>query len=295
MKILITGAAGYIGSFLAQRLISENHKIRLIDNYYIPSNITEIDGIPIENRDIRDDIDISDIDVIFHLAAISGIKRCADDENAASDTNVKGTYNLLKTLKGKVIFASTAAVYGICQTPEIDETHTIIPRSIYGTTKLEAERVIRLAEKFVILRFSNVYGKGITCKRTVIDMFIERALKKLPLEIFGDGKQRRDFVHINDVIRAYFQAMNSNTNGIYNIGGNQALSVNDITELVIKCYRRMFGLKLGIRYLPDDKGAKWKDFLYSSTKSKQRIHYEPLYSVEEEIRSRFNAHNRKNI
>ncbi len=80
LKIIISGGAGYIGSYLASQLIKKHHEVRLIDNYYAPSNLTEIEGIPIENVDIREDIDISNYDILIHLAAISGIKTCDDNE-----------------------------------------------------------------------------------------------------------------------------------------------------------------------------------------------------------------------
>jgi len=292
MKILITGAAGYVGSYLAQNLIRGNDEVRLIDNYSTPSNITEIDGVVIENRDIRDAIDISDINVLVHCAAISGIKLCDENEEEAFNVNVKGTFNLLKTLKGKIVFPSSSAVYGESVSQVIDEGHEIEPRCVYGETKLGAEALIRLHTNYVILRFSNIYGHGLFCKRTVADMFIERALKKAPLEIHGDGKQRRDFVHINDAIRAYILAIKHIKNGVYNIGGDEALSINDIAVLVKKKYLEVFGYTTEIRHIPTDCGTKWNDFVYSSEQAKTCMRYEPLYSIGDEIRERLNANSR---
>lgn len=287
-KILITGAAGFIGSYLAQYLIKQNYDVRLIDNYYVPSNLNEIEGIPIEHIDIREITDISDIDILFHLAAISGIGKCKDNPKEAYEVNVKGTYQLLRTFHGKVIFASSSSVYGVSEEPIVTETHSIQPQSRYGETKLEAEAIVRY-HSHAILRFSNVYGHGLSHKRTVIDLFIERALNNLDLEIHGDGRQRRDFIHINDTIRAYICAMRSNLDGVYNVGGNEALSINDIAELVVKNYRKVFGFTLNIRHISHDCGRKWRDFTYSSQQAKDVLNYEPSYSVNDEIRERFNA------
>jgi UDP-glucose 4-epimerase len=208
----------------------------------------------------------------------------------AFEVNVRGTYNLLKTLRGRIIFASTSAVYGEATKPEIDEAHAANPLSSYGSTKFRAEKLVELHDDYAVFRFSNIYGYGLMHKRTVTDIFIESALKQQPLVIHGDGRQRRDFVHINDALHAYWQAMNTNYCGIYNIGGNEALSINDIAELVIKQYRNVFGYTLKKQYIPEDCGRRWRDFTYSSEKAKSELGYEPGYSVSDEIRSRFNAY-----
>ncbi len=294
-KILITGAAGYVGSALARMLIQKNFDVWLIDNYSTPSNITEIEGVRIEKKDIRDgSLNLSHIDVLFHLAAISGIKRCDKDPQAAIDVNTRSILNLLKNFKGKIIFPSTSAVYGQCQYSPIDEKHFLNPRSLYGSTKLEAEFLIQKnIENFVIFRFSNIYGRGIFNKRTVIDNFIDLSLQRKSLEIHGDGKQKRDFVHLNDTLSAYWIAMRSEIGGIFNVGGNQALSINDIAELVVKSYRKVFGYSLGISHIATDCGMKWKDFEYSSKLIKNNLNHEPSYSIGDEIRERFIAYNRK--
>lgn len=293
-KILITGAAGYVASTLARLLIQKNYECKLIDNYYVPSNIIDIENVHIDKIDIRDLQDISMYDIVFHLAAVSGINVCNDNEALAFDVNVKGTYNLLKTLKGKIIFASTSAVYGEAHHHTITENHEVTPLGAYGRTKLEAEKLIQLNPRYTILRFSNIYGHGILHKRTVTDGFIDMALDEKPLKIHGDGKQRRDFVHINDVLRAYWQAMRTTLNGTYNIGGNEALSVNDIAELVIKQYRNIFGYTIEKRYIKlARKGREWHDFTYSSVKARDELGYEPSYSVSDEIRERMNAEKTK--
>jgi len=287
-KVLISGAAGFIGSYLAQFLIKHNYNVRLLDNYYIPSNLTEIEGIKIEHIDIRDKIDISDIDVLFHLAAVSGINICKANPKEAYDINVRGTYELLRTFHGKVIFASSSSVYGVSEEPIVNETHPIKPISEYGKTKEEAEAIVKY-HNHIILRFSNVYGHGLSHKRTVIDIFIERALKEQNLEIHGDGRQCRDFIHIDDTIRSYICAMRSDICGIYNIGGNETLSINNIAELVIKNYRKIYGITLSINRIITDCGRKWRDFTYSSQKAKDVLNYEPHWTVGDEIRGRFNA------
>lgn len=290
MKIYVTGAAGFVGSALAELLLNRNHDVTLIDNYYIPSHLKDIGNIPIQNIDIRDEIDLSKYDVLVHLAAISGIRKCEEDKEEAFDVNVRGTFNLLKTFKGRVIFASTSAIYGQTETPEITEEHPIQPKSCYGETKAKAEDVVKLHTDWCILRCSNIYGKALKCKRTVADLFIENAIKNEPLLIHGDGKQRRDFVHIHDVVKAYWYAINSPVNDIFNIGGNEALSINDIAEVVCKNNRQLLGITPEVKHIPIDAGILWKDFIYSSKKAKDILLYEPSYKMADEVRMRLNAY-----
>jgi UDP-glucose 4-epimerase len=294
MKVIITGAAGYVGSALARLLIQRNYDVTLVDNYYAPSNIKDVNNLSIQNIDITKSIDLSSYDTLIHLAAVVGIKPCEEDKKQAFATNVQGTFNLLKTFKGRIVFASSSAVYGQMEIPEITEEHPVNPRSVYGKTKLEAEQIVKLHDNYCILRFSNIYGKGLLYKRTVSDMFIENALSNKPLQIHGDGKQRRDFIHINDVIKSYWYAMHSDISNTFNVGGNEALNINDIAELVCKNYRQLFGRTPEIKHLPLDCGVLWKDFTYSSKFAKTVFNYEPAYSVSYEIRNRLNAYKGSN-
>ena len=293
-KILVLGAAGYIGSALAEFLTGRDCDVDLIDNYYTPSNLKVVNSVVIKNIDIRDkDLDFSEYDTIFHLAGVVGIRDCEEKKEEAFDINVKGTFNILKSFRGRIIYASTSAVYGRAERPELDEVSPTNPVSQYGITNLKAEELVSLCDNYCILRFSNVYGKGITYKRNVADLFIERALKEQPLLIHGDGKQRRDFVHIKDVLKAYWYAMSSPCNDIFNIGGNEAININEIAKLVQTNYRELFGLIPKVNYIPIDCGVIWRDFAYINKKAKVYLGYEPSYKVEDEIRSRLNAHSKK--
>ena len=292
-KILITGAAGFVGSALARFLIKRNYDVTLIDNYYIPSNITDVENIPIQRLDVRNPLlDVSSYNYVFHLAAVSGIRRCEENKAEAFDINVKGTFNILKTLKGRIIFASTSAIYGQAEEPVIQEESTVKPRNYYGATKLYGEKLISLTDNYCILRFSNIYGKALLCKRTVTDLFIENVIKGLPITIHGDGKQKRDFIHINDTIRSYWYAMNSELNDTFNIGGNEELTVNDIAKIVCDNYRMVFQYTPEIKMVPVEGGTMWKDFVYSIDKAKERLKYTPSHEMVDEIRRRLNAHSR---
>ena len=288
-KIIITGAAGYVGSALAKFLINRNLDVDLVDNYDIPSNLKDIEGIEIKHEDIRELEDLSCYDIIFHLASISGLKACEERSDEAYKTNVYGTFNLLRTFKGRFIFASSSAIYGQASQSEISEKVKPNPRSLYGETKWEAEKIVKLHGNYCILRFSNIYGKGYMCKRTVADCFIENALAEKDLIIHGDGKQRRDFVHLKDVIKSYWYAMQSEINDTFNIGGNEALNINEIAKKVCTNYREVFGLTPKVKYVPIDSGIIWKDFIYLSDYAKLILGYEPGYTIDDEIRGRLRA------
>ena len=161
--------------------------------------------------------------------------------------------------------------------------------------KLIAEDIVKMHDQYVILRFSNIYGHGLTHKRTVADLFIEKAIKNEPLQITGDGRQRRDFLHIYDAVRAYWSCIKYGHDCICNVGGNEALSINDIATLVEKTYLKVVGSKLPDRvYVEANKDRDWKDFVYSSQLAKGVLNYEPMCSISDEVRERINAYTRKN-
>lgn len=295
MRVIITGAAGYVGSALARFLIKRNCEVLLLDNYYLPSNLTDIDGVKITRADIRDeDLDLSSYDAMIHLAGIAGIKICEENQEEAYSVNVKGTFNLSCLFKGRIVFASTSAIYGQAAEPVITEKTPVTPRSYYGETKHKAEGLLRVRGNWCNLRFSNIYGKGLLCKRTVADLFIENVLKGSPIVIHGDGKQRRNFVHINDVVKAYWRALNSELQGEFNIGGEEDLSINEIAQLVCDNHRELIGTMPEITRIPIDCGVVWREFKYSSDKAKKQLLYDPTYTVNDEIRQRLRTHARYN-
>ena len=294
MRILITGAAGYIGSYLAKKL--SNQELILVDNY---SNIDdkrqpffEIN----ENKILKADISNSDtcesitknIDIIYHLAGVSGIQKCEEPESYISNvigTTMLGIWAEKNNVK-KIIFASTSAVYGECQAPIITENHRVKPRSRYGWQKYASELILQsLKIPCIIFRKSNVYGEGLFHKQTAVDNFIDKAKEGLNLTINGKGLQRRDYLHITDCVNAYLCAIYWDS-GVYNIGGNDNLSINELADLVITIAKE-YKINLNKVYRDNiDSGAMLKNFKYDYLKARERG-YSPKERVENEIRRRF--------
>lgn len=243
MKILITGGAGFIGSHTVDILVKKGHKVCVIDNL---SN-GKMDNVNPRATFYKTDIASSSIskifqkekpEVVFHLAAHINLRKSFDNPVADAKTNILGSLNILECCRKnnvkKVIYASSAAVYGEPRYLPVDEAHLIRPTSPYGLSKAVAEDYVKLYNKtyglnYVILRYSNVYGprQDPTGEAGVISIFLDHVLKGKAPEIFGSGMQTRDFVFVEDVAVANLMAINS-PDGIYNIGSGKETSVNEI-------------------------------------------------------------------
>ena len=247
MNIMITGGLGYIGSWLAKRLLNEGHHVTIVDNA-TAHDLKKYDKArtPLERagavvviddaRNLNSSI-LKGTDIVFHLAAISGIKACEHDAHGSRLVNTKLTAQMLNACQDArvktMVFTSTAAVYADAQ--KCMETGETIPQNRYAKTKLLAERELEGAKnvKVVIARLSNVFGHGYYDKKTVVSNFVRGALKDETLWVYGNGEQVRDFVHINDVVDGLIFLTNA-TAGIYNLGSGRTLKVRDLASKVIK-------------------------------------------------------------
>lgn len=248
MKILVTGGAGFIGRHLVDYLLY-NHHVTIYDNL---SNSSKEKITPLIQKGakfIKGDIldfnllsESSKVDIIIHLAAKSDVVDSIINPEITNDTNVNGTINVLKCCIQnkirKIIFASSAAVYGNCNLP-ITEKSTTNPTSPYGISKLSAEHKIKKdASEFgfsaVCLRLFNVYGKGQNDQYSgVISKFLKNIREDKPLVIYGDGTQTRDFVSVNDVVEAFSCAISAKSE-TYNIASGRSISVNDLAKMMLE-------------------------------------------------------------
>ena len=241
-KVLITGAAGFIGYHLFKKLKEGNIVVGL-DNFYHPCGAV----VDCKRGDVRDQAVIDDlvrnVDEIYHLAAQVHVDRSYEEPQLTYDVNVGGTNNILMACKKhgkKLIFASSCEVYGTAQTECISEEHPLNPQSPYARSKKEAEGLcIDFAKKVVrvvIVRGFNTYGpfQNNNSYGAVIPIFVKRILNGESPLIFGDGTQTRDFMYINDSIQSYLIASErANFGEPLNFGTAQEISINDLAALLL--------------------------------------------------------------
>jgi nucleoside-diphosphate-sugar epimerase len=280
MRCLVTGAAGFIGSHLCERLLELGHDVTGLDaftSYYArPVKERNLLGARSHPRftfhslDLRyDPLDwvFEGIDAVFHLAATPGLVRSWTDFDSYLSNNVVGTQRLLDTLCGRrggprLIYASTSSVYGLhASGNENTPTH---PASPYGVTKLAAEHLCRAygersGLEVVILRYFSVYGP-----RQRPDMGYHRFIRALltgePITVYGDGQQVRGNTYVADCVAATVAALGGEASSVYNVGGGESASVWDI----LRRLERLTGRRAVVRQEPARAGDQRETFADTS-------------------------------
>lgn len=268
----MTGGAGFIGSHLVNRLLDAGHDIVVLDNFSTgrKSNLLQSLGRP-NLRVLRADIRkiprsltkaIGRVDRVCHLAAVTSVQQSVRDPVLTTNVNVVGTLNVLdvaKALKAqRVVFASSAAVYGAPRTFPISEDTTVSPISPYGASKLACEHYLASFEanhgvQAASLRLFNVYGPRQTASQYagVISIFAKRSLQEKPLQIFGDGSQTRDFVFVSDVVDATVNALEKNFKSrVFNIASGQEITILELAKNI----RKITGTHSRLEFRPPRSG-----------------------------------------
>jgi UDP-glucose 4-epimerase len=274
MKILVTGAAGFIGSFVAEAFLAEGHTVLGVDDLSSGFERNIPRGIEFHRLDIRSDGCFKKIlefrpQVISHLAAQVDVRKSVADPVWDADVNVLGTIRLLWAAKAagtrKFIFSSTGgAIYGEQDVFPAAEMHPCRPVSAYGTSKLCAEHYTAYFRRaggpaYVALRYSNVFGprQDPHGEAGVVAIFCMRLLSGHTPIIFGDGSQTRDFVYVEDVARANVLAMGKDLEGIYNIGTGVETSVSTLASILI----RMTGFQGTVEHRPPREGEQQRSVI----------------------------------
>jgi UDP-glucose 4-epimerase len=248
-RALVTGGAGFIGSRLAHALLAEGLEVVVLDDLSmgrrenVPAGARLVVGNVCSSADVQ--TALAGCDVVFHEAARVSVRSSFKDFYQDADTNFMGTLNLLRNCANgsvrKLMFASSMAIYADSPSPApITEAHVTEPISPYGIAKLAAEKYcMQLAEGLGfdcnVLRYFNTFGPGQTFTPYVgvITIFIRKLLLGETPTIFGDGEQRRDFVHVSDIVAANLLAMKSPQRyDVFNVGTGRATSVNEIAALL---------------------------------------------------------------
>lgn len=242
MNVLVTGGAGFIGSHIVDLLVEKGCTVSIADNLSTGRSENINPGAKFYNIDVRDPglIEIVTREkptAIIHLAAQVDVQCSLQDPHNDAEINILGAVNLLDACSGcgvgKIVYASTAAVYGSPAYLPVDERHPVAPQSPYGLSKNTVEHYLRLYREmrgvnFTILRFANVYGprQDATGEGGVVAIFIDKLTKGVKPAIFGDGEQTRDFIYVKDVAAASVAALRRGDGGTFNVSTGKGLSVN---------------------------------------------------------------------
>ena len=305
MNIIVTGAAGFIGSHLCQRLVSQGYNVTGIDSFldYYPRWIKEMNLADlksnssfkfIENNILELDWNslLEGVDIVIHLAAQAGVRASWGKSFLIyTKNNIEATQLMLEASKEKklkkFVFASTSSIYGDTDDIPMKESSVVKPVSPYGVTKLAAEGLCNLYWKnygvpCVSLRYFTVYGP-----RQRPDMafyrFILALLENREITIFEDGNQTRDFTFVDDIVTGTELAATKGINGrIYNLGGGSRISVNEAIAML----QEITGKELKVNYAEKQKGDMRHTFA-STEQAKQDLDYLPQIKLNEGLTQEF--------
>ncbi len=248
---VVTGGAGFIGSHLSDALVAQGHSVRVLDDLSTGHRRNVPAAASLVVGDVTDSAVVTQVmegaDGCFHLAAIASVEKGITDWLGTHRTNITGAVTVFDAVRRwgtrvPVVYASSAAVYGDAATVPIAETEPCVPLSAYGADKYACELHARVASHVhgiptVGLRFFNVYGPRQDPKSPysgVISIFCERVAAGKPIAIFGDGQQTRDFVYVDDVVRALLagMALRPADAPVFNVCGGVSTSVEALARLI---------------------------------------------------------------
>ena len=279
MKILVTGGAGFVGTNLIKELKS-NHDITSIDNYSIGLEQNHLDGVKYLNLDVTNIEKIeNNFDVIFHLAGLSRIQPSFKNYKETFRSNSTGTLNVLEFAKSnnsKLIYSGSSS------------KHHDPYQSPYATSKYIGEELLLSYKRiynqdFHIARFYNVYGLYEIIEgqwAAVIGLWRGKIMKNEPLPIVGDGNQKRDFTHVNDIIDGLIKIMNykGNENFIWELGYGENISLNEVFNL----FNNRFGCK---KIYVNQQLGNYKETIRENHKAIEILNWQPKIKIEDYINS----------
>jgi UDP-glucose 4-epimerase len=270
-KILVTGGAGFIGTNLVKRLISEGHAVTSLDNYSTGSKSNHVSGVEYINGDISEiqGYSIDDSEYCFHLAAQSRVQPSFENPLKSLEINVTGTTKVMEWArknKVKVVYAGSAS------------KHYSPSKSPYATTKMLGEMICRLYRESYnvnveIARFYNVYGplEPLDEKNgNVLGIWRSKVSKKEPISIVGDGQQKRDFTHVDDIVDGLIKIAQSDESheDAWELGSGVSYSINQLAELFENHFQA------NTRYIGEQKGNS-RFTLNTNTDAKDRLKWNP--------------------
>ncbi len=285
-RIGVTGATGFIGKRLIRRLLKDSFSVTALSrsSQHLSKDVQIIVGDLHDKDSLRKFVNT--VDVVVHLAA-----RQVPPDEALFESNVTGTNNLISCLFNSpvkhLVYLSTAAVYGEQEDKVLSERDMCYPSTPYGLTKFLGETVCqywktKTNQTLTILRPFNVYGEGST--KGVVYNMIQNIKQNKSITIYGDGKQTRDFLYVEDVVDAIVTALQKEKNGIYNVGSGVNVSLLDLAASL----KKLFPGQVEIDFQDSEKG-KPKNISYSLEKVKKELGWESQISLEEGLQKVFNG------
>jgi len=291
VKILVTGGAGFIGSSLSDKLVALGHKVSIIDNLSTGKieNVNDKAKLyiaNIEDKNISKIFESQKFDIVYHLAAQIDVQESINNPVYDADVNILGTINILENSRRhgvrKIIYSSSAAIYGEPEYLGIDEKHKSNPISYYGISKYVPENYIKTYSKlwkidYSILRYANVYGirqdpKG---EGGVISIFMDRMFKNNPVTIYGNGFSTRDFIYVEDVVDANIKVLDKGSRQIFNIGTGTATNINTLYTTMNKIMDKI----IEVSHLKERKGDILHSY-FNVEKAKKVLGWEAKHSLE---------------
>jgi UDP-glucuronate 4-epimerase len=301
-NVLVTGGAGFIGSHLVDRLLQDDQRVTVVDDFndfYDPAikrgnldrhrankNFTLIEADVTDARAIDELFSRKRFDCVVHLAARAGIRPSVADPLAYAQTNIRGTYILLEAARRrevqKFVFGSSSSVYGLAsKVPFSEDTPLSDPISPYAATKISAEAACRV--------YSHLYGMGVVCVRLftvygprqrpdlAIHKFARMISKGKPVPLFGDGSTRRDYTYVDDIVSGIVAAMAFNETAfeVINLGESQTIELRRVVELL----EQALGRRALIEHHPEQPGDMPVTFADIS-KARALLGYSPQTGIE---------------
>ncbi|MEM0287822.1 MAG: GDP-mannose 4,6-dehydratase [Nitrososphaerota archaeon] len=302
MRVLVTGGAGFIGSWVVETLLNRGYEVAVLDNFSTgrKGNIDHLlddKRVSLYEGDIRDsslvDQAASESNSTIHLAALASVESCTQNPKFAIANNVEGTATVLEAAKWnshkRFVYASSVAVYGEPVALPVREEMRIIPKNVYGATKVAAEALVSAYQQTfgiscLSLRLFNVYGprQGTGEYSGVIARFITDALKGNKLSLEGSGRQSRDFIFVKDVADAFVLSLRSKASGVINIGTGKEVSIIQLASLIKKIAKK----KIEYEHKPKRQGDIYRSKA-SIELAMSKLRWRPKTSIEKGLRETF--------
>lgn len=294
MKILITGGAGFIGTHIARQLLDSHHEVLIYDNLS-HSSINNIDKRALFIQgDLKDEDRLKKIlpgvDAVIHMASLIEVAESVKDPFAFAENNILGTIHLLQSMKetgvSKIVFSSSATVYGTPEKLPITENMPITAANPYGATKVSVEAFLAAYHflydfDVIILRYFNPYGPGENHQPEshAIPNFIKAALGKKPIPLYWNGEQVRDFIYVEDLARAHIAPLELIGFQTFNVGTEKGVKIIDVVRKI----EQIVGYPLKVQDLGERAGDVAANYA-SSKKLQEATGWQPRVDIDEGLK-----------